>query len=109
MPRMIVTDKLRSYGAAHHAVMPSVEHRCHQGLNNRAANSHQPTRQRERAMKGFRSVGAAQRFLAAVSGISPHFRPHRHLLTAPDHRAEMTVRFAIWDHVTGVVGAAATA
>ncbi|MEU1696262.1 IS6 family transposase, partial [Streptomyces hirsutus] len=37
------------------------------------------------------------------------FRPHRHLLTAPDHRAEMTVRFAIWDHVTGVVGAAATA
>ncbi|MEU1695334.1 DDE-type integrase/transposase/recombinase, partial [Streptomyces hirsutus] len=109
VPRVIVTDKLRSYGAAHREVMPLAEHRCHQGLNNRAENSHQPTRQRERAMKGFRSVGAAQRSLSAFNGISPHFRPHRHLLTAPDHRAEMTVRFAIWDHVTGVVDAAATA
>jgi putative transposase len=59
VPRVIVTDKLRSYGAAHREVMPSVEHRSHKGLNNRAENSHQPTRQRERAMKGFRSTGAA--------------------------------------------------
>ncbi|MFD7409633.1 IS6 family transposase [Streptomyces sp. NPDC059866] len=109
VPRVVVTDKLRSYGAAHREVMPSVEHRSHKGLNNRAENSHQPTRQRERAMKGFRSVGGAQRFLFTFSGISPHFRPRRHLMTASDHRAEMTVRFAIWDHVTGVVGAAATA
>ncbi|MFE4958734.1 IS6 family transposase [Streptomyces sp. NPDC056653] len=109
VPRVVVTDKLRSYGAAHREVMPSVEHRSHKGLNNRAENSHQPTRQRERAMKGFRSVGGAQRFLSAFSGISPHFRPRRHLLTAPDHRAEMTTRFAIWDYVTGVVGASATA
>ncbi|WP_405720468.1 IS6 family transposase [Streptomyces sp. NBC_00046] len=86
-PRVIVTDKLRSYGAAHREVMPSVEHRSHKGLNNRAENSHQPTRQRERAMKGFRSVGGAQRFLAAFSGISPHFRPRRHRRTAPDHRS----------------------
>ncbi|GAB2463886.1 hypothetical protein GCM10027162_68190 [Streptomyces incanus] len=48
-PRVVVTDKLRSYGAAHREVMPSVEHRSHQGLNNRAENSHQPTRQRESA------------------------------------------------------------
>ncbi|GAA3503452.1 IS6 family transposase [Streptomyces prasinosporus] len=74
VPRVIVTDKLRSYGAAHREVMPSVEHRSHKGLNNRTDNSHQPTRQRERAMKGFRSVGTAQRFLAAFSGISPHLR-----------------------------------
>jgi putative transposase len=53
VPRVVVTDKLRSYGAAHREVMPSVEHRSHKGLNNRAENSHQPTRQRERAMKGF--------------------------------------------------------
>lgn len=52
VPRMVVTDKLRSYGAGHREVMPSVEHRSHKGLNNRAENSHQPTRQRERAMKG---------------------------------------------------------
>jgi putative transposase len=95
VPRVIVTDKLRSYGAAHREIMPSVEHRSHKGLNNRAENSHQPTRQRERAMKGFRSMGAAQRFLFAFSGISPHFRPRRHLIPAHDYRAEMTVRFAI--------------
>jgi putative transposase len=84
VPRVVVTDKLRSYGAAHREVMPSVEHRSHKGLNNRAENSHQPTRQRARAMKGFRSAGGAQRFLSAFSGISPHFRPRRHLMTAPD-------------------------
>jgi putative transposase len=53
VPRVVVTDKLRSYGAAHRKIMPSVEHRAHKGLNNRAENSHQPTRQRERAMKAF--------------------------------------------------------
>ncbi len=104
VPRVIVTDKLRSYGAAHREVMPSVEHRSHKGLNNRAENSHQPTRQRERAMKGFRSVGGAQRFLSAFSGISPHFRHRRHLMTAPDHRLEMTVRFTIWNQITGTTG-----
>ncbi|MFL4910777.1 IS6 family transposase [Streptomyces sp. MMS24-I2-30] len=109
VPRVIVTDKLRSYGAAHREVMPSVEHRSHKGLNNRAENSHQPTRQRERAMKGFRSVGAAQRFLSAFSGISPHFRTRRHLMTALDHRAEMTVRFAIWDQITGAADRSTTA
>jgi putative transposase len=104
VPRVIVTDKLRSYGAAHREIVPSVEHRQSKYLNNRAENSHQPTRQRERAMKGFRSVGAAQRFLSAFSGISPHFRPRRHLMNAPDHRIEMTTRFAIRDQITGTVG-----
>jgi putative transposase len=72
---VIITDKLRSYGAAHREVMPSVEHRCHRGLNNRAENSHQPTRQRERTMKRFRGTGAAQRFLSAFSGIQPTSDP----------------------------------
>jgi transposase-like protein len=84
VPRVIVTDKLRSYGAAHREVMPSVDHRSHKGLNNQAENSHQPTHQRERAMKGFRSTGGAQRFLSAFSSISPHFRPHRHQMTPPN-------------------------
>ncbi len=75
VPRVVATDKLRSYGAAHREVMPSVEHRQSRYLINQAENSHQPTRQRERATKGFRSVGAAQRFLSAFSGISPRFRP----------------------------------
>ncbi|GAA3916730.1 hypothetical protein GCM10023084_79800 [Streptomyces lacrimifluminis] len=106
VPRVVVTDKLRSYGAAPREVMPSVEHRSHKGLNNRAENSHQPARQRERAMKRFRSAGGAQRFLSAFSGISPHFRPRPHLMAAHDYRAEMTVRFAIWEHITGVATAA---
>ncbi|MFH8805423.1 IS6 family transposase [Streptomyces sp. NPDC017936] len=109
VPRVIITDKLRSYGAAHREVMPSVEHRSHKGLNNRAENSHQPTRQRERAMKNFRSVGGAQRFLSAFSGISPHFRPRRHLMSAYHYRAEMTVRFAVWEQITGAAGLPATA
>ncbi|WP_055713742.1 IS6 family transposase [Streptomyces torulosus] len=109
VPRVIITDKLRSYKAAHREVMPSVEHRCHKGLNNRAENSHKPTRQRERAMKGFRGTGAAQRFLSAFSGISPHFRPRRHLMTATDYRAEMTIRFTIWEQITGVAGPSTTA
>ncbi|MFF0105529.1 IS6 family transposase [Streptomyces hirsutus] len=101
VPRVVVTDKLRSYGAAHREVMSSVEHRSHKGLNNRAENSHQPTRQRERAREVFRSVGGAQRFLAAFSGISPRFRPRRHLMTATEYRTEMTIRFVIWDQITG--------
>ncbi|MBL3671720.1 IS6 family transposase, partial [Streptomyces sp. M2CJ-2] len=95
VPQVLVTDQLRSSGVAHREVMPSVEHRCHRGLNNGAENSHRPPRQRERAMKGFRSVGAAQRFLAAFGGFSSHFRPRRHRMTAPEYRTEMTLRFAI--------------
>ncbi|MEH0449955.1 IS6 family transposase [Streptomyces sp. B21-102] len=109
VPRVVVTDKLRSYGAARREVMPCVEHRESKYLNNRAENSHQPTRQRERAMKGFRSMGGAQRSLSAFSGISPHFRPRRHLMPAHDYRAEMTVRFAIWEQITGVAGLATAA
>ncbi|MDV8071144.1 hypothetical protein R4P64_32005 [Rhodococcus sp. IEGM 1366] len=58
------------------------------------------TRQRERAMKGFRSVGAAQRFLAAFSRISPHFRPPRHRMNATDRRTEIRARFQVWNQVT---------
>ncbi|MEU7473027.1 IS6 family transposase [Streptomyces sp. NPDC044984] len=109
VPRVIVTDKLRSYSAAHREVMPSVEHRSHKGLNNRAENSHQPTRQREGVMKGFRSGGGAQRFPSVFSGVSPHFRPRRHLMPAPHYRAEMTVRFTVWEQITGVTDRPATA
>ncbi|WP_338675144.1 IS6 family transposase [Streptomyces sp. SCSIO 30461] len=109
VPRVLLTDKLKCDGAAHRDLMASVEHRSHKGLNNRAENSHQPTRQRERAMKYFRSPGAAQRFLSAFSGISPHFRPRRHLLTAARYRFEMTLRFTLWDHITGTAGLPTTA
>jgi putative transposase len=106
VPRVLVTDKLASYGVARRRVMPGVEHRRSKYLNNRAENSHQSTRQRERAMKKFRSPGGAQRFLSAFSGISPHFRPHRHRLTAAGYRHEMNTGFTAWNKVVGVPAAA---
>ena len=109
VPRVLVTDKLRSYGVAHRELMRSVEHRSHKGLNNRAENSHQPTRQRERAMKGFRSAGRTQRFLSVFSQISPHFRPRRHRMTATDYRTEMQHRFTTWNQITGTTAMPATA
>jgi putative transposase len=75
VPRVLITDKLGSYAAAKKDVLPSVEHRQHKRLNNRAENSHQPTRQRERTMRRFKSVGHAQRFLAAQGPIRDHFVP----------------------------------
>ena len=105
IPRVVVTDKLASYGVAHRRLIPSVEHRRSKYLNNRAENSHQPTRQRERAMKRFHSAGGAQRFLSAFSGISPHFRSRRHRLTAEQYRHEMTSRFTTWNDVVGLPAA----
>ena len=106
VPRVLVTDKLGSYQVAHRELMSSVEHRRSRYLNNRAENSHQPTRQRERAMKRFKSLRHAQRFLSAFSGISAHFRPRRHLLSATEWRTEMADRFAVWRQVTAPDAAA---
>jgi putative transposase len=101
VPRVLITDKLRSYGAARRRVLRSVEHRQSKYLNNRAENSHQPTRARERAMKRFTSARHAQRFLSAFSGISSHFRPRRHRISAQEYRSEMATRFTTWNEITG--------
>ncbi len=100
VPRVLVTDKLGSYQVAHREVISSVEHRRSRYLNHRAENSHRPTRQRERAMKRFKSVRHAQRFLSAFRGICAHFRPRWHLLGATEGRTEMADRFAVWHEVT---------
>jgi putative transposase len=106
VPRVIITDKLQSYGAAKREILPGVEHRQHRYLNNRAENSHQPTRQRERRMQGFKSPGHAQRFLSAYGPIAQHFRPRRHLLSASDYRQEMQRRFDTWQELTTLPTAA---
>ncbi len=106
VPRVVITDKLASYGAAKREVLPSVEHRQHKRRNNRAENSHQPTRERERRMRRFKSPGHAQRFLAAYGPIASHFRPRRHRLAAAAYRGTSTARFATWRAVTGVAAAA---
>jgi putative transposase len=101
----LITDRLKSYGAAKREILPGVEHRQHRYLNNRAENSHQPTRQREQRMQGFKSPGHAQRFLSAYGLIAQHFRPRRHLLPAREYRQEMLQRFQIWQEVTGTAAA----
>ena len=97
VPRVIITDKLRSYSAATAEVMPSVEHLQQKYQNNRAENSHQPTRLRERVMRRFKSAGQAQRFLAAFGIITSHFRVGRHQYKASGFRTVMKSRFAAWE------------
>ncbi len=80
VPRVVSTDKLASDGAALREILPSVEHRRHKGLHNRAEHAHQPTR--ERRMRRFKDPGHVRRFLAAYGPIASHFRPRRHRLTA---------------------------
>ncbi len=106
VPRAIITDKLRSYGAAKREILPGVEHRQHKRLNNRAENSHQPTRLREKKMRRFKSAGHAQRFLSAFGPICSHFQPRRHRLGAREYRATLQDRFQVWDEVTGIQQAA---
>jgi putative transposase len=106
VPRVMVTDKLQSYAAAKQEILPSVEHRQHRYLNNRAENSHQPTRQRKRVMRRFKSAGHAQRFLSAHGPILSHFRPRRHRLCIRDYRQEMARRCHIWREITATEAAA---
>lgn len=101
VPRVLITDKLKSYGAAKREILRSVEHRQHKGLNNRAFRSHQPTRQREYLMRRFKSPGHAQRFLSAFGPVFDHFHSKRHRLAARDYRAPMLDRFLVWSQVTG--------
>ncbi len=100
VPRVIITDQLKSDEAARKERIPGVEHRQHKGLNNRAELSHQPTRQRERQMRRFKSPGHAQHFLSAHCPINNLFRPRRHRMVASDYRAVRTQAFATWQQVT---------
>jgi putative transposase len=106
VPRVIITDKLKSYGAAKREILPGVEHRQSRSLKNRCENSHRPTRQRECRMQGLKSAGHAQRFLSAYGPIAHHFRPRRHLLSASVYREEMKNRFESWADITGTERAA---
>ena len=105
VPRVIVTDKLKSYAAAKREILPHTEHRQSRYLNNRAEVSHQPTRRRERQMQRFKSARHAQRFLSAHSRIHNHFQLRRHRLTAAAYRTARDTAFRTWRDVT--VGAVA--
>ncbi len=95
-PRKIVTDKLRSYGVAHRELMPDVIHSTEQYENNRAEQSHEGTRVRERVMRRFKSVGQAQRFLGAHAAVSNLFNLGRHLVKAEHYRNLRISAFNEW-------------
>jgi putative transposase len=100
VPRVLITDKLGSYGVAQRELLPDVEHRKSRYLNNRAENSHRPTRRRERQMQRFKSSSNAQRFLSAHAFIYGHFHPRRHRMPATSYRAARVTAFEIWREET---------
>ena len=96
-PRKIVTDKLRSYCVAHREVMPEFIHSTAQYENNRAEQSHEATRMRERGMRRFKSTGQAQRFLGAHAAVSNLFNMGRHLVRAQHYRDLSVSAFTEWE------------
>ncbi len=101
-PRRLITDGLRSCGAARRDLLPDVRHRTSRYLNNRAENSHRPTRRRERQMQRFKSAEQAQRFLSAHAMVHGHFRPRRHLMSAARYRRARAEAFRVWRQETRV-------
>lgn len=95
-PRVIITDKLRSYGAAIAGLAPGIEHRQHKGLINRAEASHRHTRRRETIVGRFKSPGQAQRYLSVHDQTAALFRPKRHRLSARSCRHARSDAFALW-------------
>jgi putative transposase len=106
VPRVIITDKLASDGAAKRERLPRVERRQHRHLNHRAEHSHQPARQREQRMPGCTSPGHVPRALAASGPMAQPVRPRRHRRPAPESRQEMAQRCQSGRELTGTVMAA---
>ena len=99
VPDKLVTDELRSYAAAASDLGIAKRHERGRWRNNRAENSHQPTRRRERKMQGFKSVGSAQRFLSVHAATYNTFNVQRHLTSARTHRAFRASAMQTWREV----------
>ena len=101
-PRTIVTDRLGSYAVARRELLPAAEHDTRRYANNRAELSHQPTRVREPAMRRFKSMLQAQRFVSAHAAVSNLFNLGRHLLAANHYRTLREGAFASWDRAAAI-------
>lgn len=101
-PRVMITDKLRSYGAAKKEIMPGVEHRSHKDLNNRAENSHQPVRRRERIMKRFKSRRHLKRLVSIHDRIANLFHIPRHDIASSHHRELRAAAMNLWTQIARV-------
>src|SRR6202045_3918240 len=99
VPDKLVTDELRSYAAAASHLGIAKRHERHRWRNNRAENSHQPTRRREKKMQGFKSVGSAQRFLSTHAATYNTFNVQRYLTSARTHRAFRASAMQAWREV----------
>jgi len=95
-PRKIVTDKLRSYGVAHRELIPETIHSTEQYENNRAEQSHEATRVRERGMRNFKSTRQAQRFVTAHAAVHNLFNLGRNLVRAQHYRGLRVSAFTEW-------------
>ena len=104
-PRVLVTDKLRSYGTAIRKLCPGVDHRQHKGLNNRCEASHRHTRRREKVMGRFKSARQAQIFLSVHDQTAALFRPKRHYLSAISYRYARADAFSLWADMTEALAA----
>lgn len=104
-PRVMITDKLRSYGAAKWEIMPGVEHRSHKGLNNRAENFHPPTRRRERIMKRFKSVRHLQHFVSIHDPIANLFHLPRHEMSSTGFREMRSLAMQAWREIARIPAA----
>ena len=100
VPRVMITDKLRSYGAAKRDLAPGLEHRSHKGLNNAAEVSRKPMRRRERVMGRFKSARHAQQFLSSYDQVNVLFPPSRHKISAISYRRARADAFAVWHDIT---------
>ncbi len=98
-PWVMVTDKLRSYGKAHRVLCKSVEHRSHKRLNNRIENSHQPTREKERQMRGFKKPGNTQRFLNSMGSILNLLKVGRYKHSAQDYKQKLRMAFTTFNDI----------
>lgn len=95
-PRVVITDKLRSYIKPIKTLAPDADHRAHKGLNNAIEGSHRPTRKREKIFGRFKSHRQAHRFLSAHEPINLIFRPGRYKLTATSYRHARADAFSLW-------------
>jgi len=100
LPRVFVTDKLRSYDVAVRQLCPAVDHRRHKGLNNRCEASHRHTRRREKVMGRFKSAGQAQIFLSVHDQTAALFRPKRHRISKISYHHARADAFSLWRHMT---------
>ncbi|MPQ96121.1 IS6 family transposase [Thioclava sp. JE_KL1] len=104
-PRIIITDKLRSYIKPIRQLAPDADHRAHKGINNRIEGSHRPTRKREKLMGRFKSLRQAQRFLSAHDQINTIFKPRRYRLSAISYRHARADAFGLWEDFADEIAA----